>query len=681
MGSAQPVIIGSTSTVSSQGLITFPNTDTNNTIIGYAFMGNGFALQDNTTSCTFDSFMPISGPLNLNGGRLILQEDLLCTNTFTCGSGGRFYGNSHAIEFPKNVADFTIPGSLSSTSPLNWMQITSINMFAAVQSVDWSVNNNYVAASSNAAASNQEIKIYYFDGATLTTTQSVEMGNLITFSVRWHPTLYYLAIGRSNGTGNELYIYKLNISNGTFTLTDSRNFSNVVASVAWHPSGNYLIAGTSANSAPHVFSYSFDTVTGLLTNGPTLTLAPSGTLTMQRDSIDFAPGGDRFTVGVGGTINGNPELYICSFSAASLSVTTSYYRNGLTFASCDWHPTGTYIACGHNAASQSLQIFKHSLSPSESVTVVTNAFVNETSLVTDTNWCYGGDYLADAVSNGVSSDINIYFFDTAAESLTLVASAPSATNANTSRWSRDCQYIAYGNDGNQVVILGINPGGILPLYFDTTTLILNSDLTLNTTTYFINDCKIDGRGQRLTIGSGSKIIVRPNSRLILDNVEIQGIKSNYLGCMVDSGALTLRNCILALDSDFTFSRGTMFFDENVIITGTSKFIYSARFGSTIGSQSVLMMSNNTTLSYAPLAARENLLTMEDQTSILFLDGCTLASTRTGLILDTGTLVMDNRVTLSSQGRNSAEAIQLRTNLTVKILGSAQVDLFGQVKVF
>ena len=78
--SVKPVIIGSNTAVSSQGLISFPNTDTNNTIIGYAYMGNGFALQDNTTSCTFNSFMPISGPLNLNGGRLILQEDLLCTN-------------------------------------------------------------------------------------------------------------------------------------------------------------------------------------------------------------------------------------------------------------------------------------------------------------------------------------------------------------------------------------------------------------------------------------------------------------------------------------------------------------------------------------------------------------------------------------------------------------------------
>ncbi len=684
MGSAYPLIIGSTSTVSSQGLITFPNTDTNNTIIGYAFMGNGFSLQDNTTSCTFNSFMPISGSLNLNGGRLILQEDLLCTNTFTCGSGGRFYGNNHAIEFPNNVADFAIPGSLSSSSPLNWTQITSINMFAAVQSVDWSVNNNYVAASSASTLGNQEVKIYYFDGATLTTTQSVEMGNLITFSVRWHPTLYYLAIGRSNGAGNELYVYKLNISNGTFTLTDSRTFTNVVASVAWHPSGNYLIAGTSGAGVPHVISYSFDTGTGLLTNGPTLMLTPSTNLTMQRDSMDFAPGGNRFTVGVGGTVNGTPELYICSFSASSLSVTTSYYRNGQTFASCDWHPTGTYIACGQNAGSllsQSLQIFKHSLTPSESETFLPIRFVGETSLVTDTDWCYGGNYLVDSVSNGVSSALNIYFWNATAESLALVASAPSATNANTSRWSRDCQYIAYGNDGNQVVVLGIMLGGSLPLYFDTTTLTLNSDLTLNTTTYFINNCRIDGRGQRLTIGSNSKIIVRPNSQLTLDNVEVQGIKSNYLGCMVDSGSLMLRNCILALDSDFTFSRGTIFFDENVIITGTSKFIYSSRFGSTIGSQSVLMMSNNTTLSYAPLAARGNLLAMEDQTAILFLDGCTLASTRTGLILDTGTLVMDNRVTLSSQGRNSAEAIQLRNNLMIKVLGSAQVDLFGQVKAF
>ncbi len=678
--SVKPVIIGSNTAVSSQGLISFPNTDTNNTIIGYAYMGNGFALQDNTTSCTFNSFMPISGPLNLNGGRLILQEDLLCTNTFSLQSGGRFYGNNHAIEFPKNPADFTIPGLATSTSPLNWTQITSINMFAGTQSVDWSINNNYLAASSASATGNQELKIYYFDGSTLTTTQSVEMGNIITYSVRWHPTLYYLAVGRARGAGNEVYIYRLNISNGTFTLTDSRNFTNLVGSVAWHPSGNYLIAGTSANGAPHVYSYSFDSVTGLLTDGPTLTLAPAGALTVQRDSVDFAAGGNRFTVGTSGSTDGTPSLYVCSFSALSLSVTASYYANSLTFASCDWSKTGTYIACGMNGGTQNLQVFRHSVTPSESLLPIVSSFVGEAAGVTDTDWCYGGNYLADAVSNGVTSFVNLYYFDATSETLTLVASASSATGTNSSRWSRDCRYLAYGNDGNQVVILGITPGGNLPLYFDTTTLTLNSDLTINTPTYFINNCRIDGRGQRLTIGAGASLTVRPNSQLILDQVEIQGIKNNYLGCMVDSGSLILRNCIIALDSDFTFSRGSIFFDESVIMTGTSKFIYSSRFGSTIGSQSILMMSKNTTFSYDPSAARRNLLSMQDQTATLFLDGSTFVSTRTGLLLDTGTFVFDNRVTLSSGAKNSAEAMQLGTNLTIKVLGSSQVDLFGHIKV-
>lgn len=680
IGNVHPVIIGSTSTVSSQGLITFPNTDTNNTIVGYAFMGNGFSLQDNTTSCTFSSFMQMSGPLNLNGGRLILNEDLICTNTFTCQSGGRFYGNSHAIEFPKNVQDFSIPGVASNTAPLNWVQITSINMFAAVQSVDWSFDNKYIAAGSSNISSNQELKVYYFDGATLTTTQSIEMGNLTTFTVRWHPTLHYLAVGRDNGTGVELRIYQLDVSNGTFTLVDSRNFTNLVVSVNWHPSGNYLLAATSASGAPQVFSYSFDTGTGLLTNGPTLQLN-TGSLLVQRDAVSFAPGGDRFAVGINGQTGGISELYVCSFSAASLAVTTSYYQNGTTFASCEWHPTGTYIACGLSAGTQSMRLFKHTRTPSESLTVLSSAFVGETALTPDTGWGLNGTYLSDAVSNGASSDVNIYYFDKITETLTLVATAPSATGVNTTKWSHNSLYVAYGNAGNQVVVLGITPGGNLPLYFDTTTLTLNADLTLNTTAYFINNCRIDGRGQRLTIGPSSRMIIRPNTQLILDNIEVQGLKSNYLECMVDSGALTLRNCILSLDDDFTFSRGTMFFDENVMITGTSKFIYSSRFGSTIGSQSVLILDSNVTLSYSPTVARKNLLTMVDQSSMLFLNGCSLVSTRTGLILDTGTLIFDNNVTLSSGAKNSGEAIELRSNLTVKVLGGAKIDLFGYIKTF
>ena len=109
-------------------------------------------------------------------------------------------------------------------------------------------------------------------------------------------------------------------------------------------------------------------------------------------------------------------------------------------------------------------------------------------------------------------------------------------------------------------------------------------------------------------------------------VEIQGLKSNNLRCMTDNGTITLRNCTLTLERDYTFSRGTILFDEDNIITGTNKIIYSAGFSSTIASLSTLFLDRGITFSYAPRNVSRNLLYMPDATSVLYCNGCTLHST-------------------------------------------------------
>ena len=49
----------------------------NNIITDKAIMRNGFTLQDSATSCSFSSFFPVSGSVNLNDGRLDLLENFV----------------------------------------------------------------------------------------------------------------------------------------------------------------------------------------------------------------------------------------------------------------------------------------------------------------------------------------------------------------------------------------------------------------------------------------------------------------------------------------------------------------------------------------------------------------------------------------------------------------------------
>ena len=106
----------------------------------------------------------------------------------------------------------------------------------------------------------------------------------------------------------------------------------------------------------------------------------------------------------------------------------------------------------------------------------------------------------------------------------------------------------------------------------------------------------------------------------------------------------------------------MHFEGDVIFSGTSKLNYTSGQTSTIAHNATLYFDRDFTFSYAPRRARTNLLYMNDATSMLFLNGCSLTMTRTGLALTQGSIVFDNRVTMSSQARNSGEASIISSNV-------------------
>lgn len=670
--------VGSKSAVSSQAYTVFPAVDTTNTMLGYAFFENGFSLQSNVTTCTFDSFMPVSGNIDLNGGQLWLREDLILSNTSTIRSCGRIYGNNQSIEFSKQVTDQVLPSSVSGAS-LYINMLSSVAMFAAIQSVDWSYDNAYVAAASGGTSSGQEMKIYYFDGATLTTTQSVEQSNKDTYAVAWHPSEYFVAAGMKAGTGNEVSIYKLNPSNGSLNLTASLDFgSSGVYALAWHKSGNYLVIGTLGSGVFELYVYSFNQTTGALTSATSLDLSPSRQI--QTDALSFAPGGNRIAVGTASnTTTGVTEFLVCSFAASAMTITTSVDTN-VAVQSVDWSPTGTYIAIGLASGSQTLRIYEHVLSPSEKLVPLTSAYVGQTSSITCVSWNSTGDYLAVAVSAGLSSSVKIYYFNKDNGTLLLVNTIASSVAVNAVRWSDDSNYLCYGDSAKNVIVVSATTTGRQPLIFDTAAIVFNADTFFATNVHFVGNCKINGRGKRITIGTnGASLIVRPNSQLVLEDVEIHGLKSNNLRCMVDNSSIIFRNTMLSLDSDYTFSRGSILFEEDTIITGTNTFVYSSKLTSTIASGKTLFLTQGVTFSYAPLRPRNDLLYMPDTTARLYLQGCTLYSTRTGLHLSGGTVIVDDLVTFSSTAKYDVEALSLDESLDLVVRAGAQLEFFGIIK--
>jgi len=91
------IIIGSNTAIARQARVTFPAIDPNNEIRGFTFMEKGFALQDMTTSCSFNALFPVSGDISLNGGTLYLLQDMALSGVVTFTNLGHLSANSAAL--------------------------------------------------------------------------------------------------------------------------------------------------------------------------------------------------------------------------------------------------------------------------------------------------------------------------------------------------------------------------------------------------------------------------------------------------------------------------------------------------------------------------------------------------------------------------------------------------------
>lgn len=653
--------VGSNTLFSREAAAVFPSADTDNTMLGFAAFEKGFTLQDSTTTCTYDDFMPISGPVDLAGGSLYLRNGIIFNNAMFLPSGGKFFGRTNFLEFPKQLEAFNIVGGVGGAFFPNLLTTDSI-LADRVRSIDWNANDTYLAAGDEKSPT---FGIFYFDGTTVTATKTLDT-KVAIHSVRWHPTHRYVAFAQDNGgTPNvEVAVYNFKNSTGSLTLTGSQNYNNNGNSVAWHPSGNFLVAGTTVTNKQLV-SYTFSTTTGIITEKNSVNLANGA----ADSALSFAPDGNLVAVGV----TKSPELRVYSFSAGTLALNSSI-AVGITVAGLDWSPTGTYIAVvGKLGSGNSVRIYSHIGSTLSLVTGV------ETKEANSASWDQTGNFLAVGFEAIPLSRLKVYRFDKVAGTLTIAAEMPIPVSADnySAQFSHSNNYLAAGDKNGTVAIYGI--GRTAKLLFDNISLIFNSNVNINVPVEFSGACKINGRGRRIFVQSGGGIAIRPGGTLIIEDAELDMIGDSNLRCMTDRGAITLRNSLISLSRNYTFSRGSILFDEDTMITGTNKFIYATGLSSTIASQSTLFIDQGVTFSYAPRRGNKNLINMTNNTSSLYLNGCTLHSTRTGLQLDSGMVIFDNKVTFSSEARNNAEALTLKSGLTMSVMGGAQLELFGRIR--
>jgi len=420
----QGIVYGSDTATTIQSFVTFPQTDTTNTMLGFGRFSNGFGLQSATTTCTFNDFLPVDSAMVLNGGTLYLKEDLFLDSQLVVSSLGTIVGNNHCITFAPHTQTIVFPY----VGTLNQITAGSTNY---CQSVGWSADDQYVGVGvkPNPAA----FYVYSFNGSTMTPAANLNLpGYYDVWYVAWRPVLtpppYYVATATDAPAG--VYVYKFTPP-ASLTITSTAAAGSGTRTVAWHPSGNLLAFGNYFATTQQILLYNFDASTGLLSTNTSYSFPASITFLNQ---LDFDYSGSYLTAAFG---NSN-QVQVLSWNGTSLTPVASAVDITQNLITAKWSPDGTLIAVGGTNGSVHIFGFNRSTQTLTSSPVYSAAYPGGVYIY-KIAWHPNGKTLAVVTT----SNLQLFTINKSTQQLVLTGVfSPPAANNPTVDWTRDGLYLA-----------------------------------------------------------------------------------------------------------------------------------------------------------------------------------------------------------------------------------------------
>ena len=491
----------------------------------------------------------------------------------------------------------------------------------------------------------------------------------LPFVVRAHPSAYYFVVGSmSAGPKKELSLHKL--VGSTLSSIDSHDLDVEVRGVDWSVNGDYVAIGTNADT--RIFSFSSE----LLNEETSLDLGSGEQVSPGALACDQT--GSYYVVGI--DHNSNSKVQVYYFDGASISAKDFVDTGADAVTAVDWSRTGSWIAVGTAGAADQLRVYEYD-SSSDTFTEKTKISVG--GKINSVHW--NSDATALLVGKALDNsgtELRIYAFNSSASLLAIDEQAEKTTNINSVRWSHDDAYFVYGDDAYNTTVYEYVieedhfPGSV---FLDNVVIFLKSDMSWKMATTVRDECIIDGGGKRVTIEEDGEFVVDSGAKLTFRNMELVGVAGSNISLLDDTSQIVFENCDVLFSGDFDFSKGSILFDRDVVLSGAGQFSYSSVMASTVSSYSRLMFDKDFVFYYAPSSDNRDLFVMSDGSS-LYLDGCTLKSTATGFRVSSGTIYLDGRLTLSSEGSNVSEAISFGDgsgSVNIKNVPGLDLDVYGE----
>ncbi len=643
-------VVGSNTAMQIEPFYAFPQTATNNMMLGFAStVTAGFALAMSNT-CTWNAFFPTGSTIYLNGGTLNLSEDLIVSSNASIYNSGTINANNRAIIF-ENELSSTIPINNSAGLSL----INSQNALNVVYTVDWSSDNLYVAAGTAWQSTGSELRVYSFNGSAFTLAADIHPinpvpGNL--YDLAWSSAggpPYYLAVA----TANDLRAFQFTPTSG-LVQTGIQYNGPAFHAVSWHPSGTIVAGG--AFTLPYVAVFSLST-SGALSVISTYTSGGG----VVSDALSFDYTGSYLAVGT--NVSGQ-QLQLFSWNGTSLTLITSANTGGTVYG-LTWSPDGTLIAIG---LANQLQIYGFNRTTQSLTQIPSYTVSGFSSFINSISWSSDGNFIALTV---YASDVfQLFAVNRTAQQLSLTASYTLSNAANQIKYSSNDAFIATGDNANNVSAFDFSLANTIT--FANAAIQISGDTYLNVPFIFQGTSVLDGHNCGLYLGSAGSITVASGASLLLKNVNIYNVARTNINCLDNTGTLSFYNVTWSQDADVTFTQGQLAIIGDLIMAGNHRFIYESDQVSTIYDLGMWYFDNGMTFSYAPLHGENNLISFQDNQSILYLNGTTLYAPSTGLRFTNGCLKIEGQCQFINTATSQANGIWIgdgtpADNVTLKIL--------------
>jgi len=656
-------------------------------IAGFALLQAGFKLSNNSVSAIFDSFFPVMGTIELEGGTISLSKDLIFHDVSTFQTLGNITGNNNKMELSPSMG--TIPQESGEVvqcgaEVCNVSYVTEASQPNFCWCCDWSYDDKFFVVGLNNSGYNNVFRVYEFNGSTLTLKDSEDLAySTPCYDISWHPSDDFLAVGIEQHYGLwDLRIHEVNHTTGAISFVSGVDVTYDVVAVEWHPSGGWVAAGQN-NSIQELAIYEVDSQ-GNINSIPVDSYNADAYVCAR--ALSWNNDGSYLAVGLQSTAAN--ELLIFSFDEGTEQITLDTSLSlGYDVYAVSWSKVSpNFLAVGLNRTSgEMLKIYEFD---SSSSTLTQRAAKSDlANSVWALDWHPNSDCLALGRYGGTGYEFRVHYFDSSDYSFDQITGFEVSSLVRCASWSHGGGYIVHGCDNNKLYVYsapGCASEAFSSFEFNNVKLFLNADVTINSALIkFTGESIINGQGNCLDLNQTGTIVIDSNASLLLKDITVKNIQDNSIYCTDSTSTLSVDNCKWELVSNYDFDAGHLeIFRDFEIIGDSYDFSYKTDQQSIIKSNARLILGENLTFKYDPSVSDRDLISLYDSTSEIILRGATLFSTIKGLRLTKGNLLVERKSYLSGDGTSGSDGISFgdgvsaENNITVQCIGAANLEILS-----